>query len=113
VRLLFDQNLSPRLVRLLADLYPGSVHVHELGLDAAPDTDLWRYAASQDLTIVSKDADFHERSLLLGHPPKVIWIRLGNCSVNESAALLRDRCIVVRRFHEDPDAAFLALARSH
>ena len=112
MRLLFDQNLSPRLVRLLADLYPDSVHVHELGMDAAPDTDLWKYAASHGLTIVSKDADFHERSLLLGHPPKVIWIRLGNCSVNESAALLRDRSIVVRRFYEDPEAAFLALARS-
>jgi len=112
VRLLFAQNLSPRLVRLLANLYPDSVHVHELGLDAAPDTELWTYAAAQGFTIVSKDADFHERSLLLGHPPKVIWIRLGNCSVNESAALLRDRSVVVRHFHEDPDAAFVALARS-
>jgi len=112
VRLLFAQNLSPHLVRLLANLYPDSVHVHELGLDAAPDTELWTYAAAQGFTIVSKDADFHERSLLLGHPPKVIWIRLGNCSVNESAALLRDRSVVVRHFHEDPDAAFLALARS-
>jgi predicted nuclease of predicted toxin-antitoxin system len=112
VRLLFAQNLSPRLVRLLANLYPDSVHVHELGLDAAPDTELWTYAAAQGFTIVSKDADFHERSLLLGDPPKVIWIRLGNCSVNESAALLRDRSVVVRHFHEDPDAAFLALARS-
>ncbi len=96
MKLLFDQNLSPRLVRLLADLYPGSVHVHELGLDAAPDT----------------DADFHETSMLLGHPPKVIWIRLGNCSVNESAALLGDRSVVVRHLHEDPDAAFPALARN-
>ena len=64
------------------------------------------------MTIVSKDADFHQRSLVLGHPPKVIWVRLGNCSVADTATLLRDLFIVVRRFHDDPEAAFLALARS-
>lgn len=112
MRLLFDQNLSPRLVALLEDIYPGSLHVHELGFDEAPDTQIWNYAAEHGLTIVSKDADFHQRSLLLGHPPKVVWVRLGNSSVRETAALLRDRSIVVRRFVEDPDAAFLALAGS-
>jgi predicted nuclease of predicted toxin-antitoxin system len=112
VRLLFDQNLSPRLPRLLGDIYPGSLHVHQLAMDRAPDTEVWRYAAAEGLTIVSKDADFHQRSLVLGHPPKVIWIRLGNCSVGDTEALLRELFIVVRRFHDDPDAAFLALARN-
>ena len=109
MRLLFDQNLSPRLVRLLADIYPDSAHVHGLGMDTALDTAVWAYAAEHGFTIVSKDADFHQRSLLLGHPPKVIWIRLGNCSVGESAALLRDRSVVVHSFYEDADASFLAL----
>jgi predicted nuclease of predicted toxin-antitoxin system len=108
--LLFDQNLSPRLVRLLADIYPDSAHVHGLGMDTAPDSEVWAYAAEHDFTIVSKDADFHQRSLLLGQPPKVIWIRLGNCTVGEAASLLRDRSVVVHWFHEDADASFLALS---
>jgi predicted nuclease of predicted toxin-antitoxin system len=70
VKLLFDQNLSPRLVRLLADIYPRCAHVHDLGMDEASDTTIWRYAAEQGYTIVSQDADFHQRSLLLGPRPR-------------------------------------------
>jgi predicted nuclease of predicted toxin-antitoxin system len=110
VSLLFDQNLSPRLVRLLADVYPDSRHVHTLGMDRAPDTVIWSYAAVEGCTVVSKDSDFHQRSLLLGAPPKVIWLRLGSCSVAETAALLRHRFIPVQRFLDDPEAAFLALS---
>jgi predicted nuclease of predicted toxin-antitoxin system len=69
VRLLLDQNLSPRLLMVLGDLYPGSTHVREVGLQAADDDSVWRYAVAHGFAIVSKDADFHERSFLLGHPP--------------------------------------------
>ena len=78
--LLLDQNLSPRLITVLGDLYPGSTHVRDAGLQAADDDTVWRYAAQHGFAIVSKDADFHERSFLLGHPPKVIWIGRGNGS---------------------------------
>ena len=110
MKLLFDQNLSPRLVRLLADIYPECLHVHELGMDTASDTEVWSYAAEHGYTIVSKDADFHQRSLVLDAPPKVIWVRLGNCSVADTASLLRERFVVIQRFHEDTEAAFLALS---
>ena len=110
MRLLFDQNLSPRLVRLLSDMYSECSHVQELGLDRSRDTEVWNYAAERGYTIVSKDADFHQRSLLLGAPPKVVWIRLGNCSVMDTANLLRERFIVIERFHRREEAAFLALS---
>ena len=110
MRLLFDQNLSPRLVRLLADVYPECSHVYDLGLDRASDTEIWNYAAEHGLTIVSKDADFHQRSLLLGAPPKVVWIRQGNCSVADTASLLRERFIAVERFYANEEAAFLVLS---
>lgn len=110
MKFLFDHNLSPRLVRLLADIYPECLHVHNLGMDTASDTDVWSYAAEYGYTIVSKDADFHQRSLVLGAPPKVIWIRLGNCSVADTASLLRKRFVVIQHFHEDAEAAFLALS---
>ena len=110
MRLLFDQNLSPRLVSILSDAYPDCSHVQNLGMDRSKDTEVWNYAAEHGYTIVSKDADFHQRSLLLGAPPKVIWIRQGNCSVAETADLLRERFIAVERFHAREDAAFLALS---
>ena len=110
MRLLFDQNLSPRLVRLLSDVYPRCSHVYDLGMDRASDTEVWNYAAEHGYSIVSKDADFHQRSLLLGAPPKVIWLRQGNCSVADTATLLRERFVIKERFDANEEAAFLALS---
>ena len=58
----------------LVDLYPGSAHVDALGLGTAPDRDVWEFARSQGFIIVTKDADFSELNVLLGTPPKGIWI---------------------------------------
>jgi predicted nuclease of predicted toxin-antitoxin system len=107
VRLLLDQNLW--LLTVLADLYPGSMHVRELGLQAADDDTVWRYAAEHDLTIVSKDADFHERSFVYGHPPKVVWLRRGNCSTDEIARLLRAHQADLLALEQSAESSFLAL----
>ena len=58
MKLLFDQNLSPRLSRLLADIYPASVHVREIGLRDADDVTIWEHAKSNGFAVVSKDSDF-------------------------------------------------------
>ena len=82
MKLLFDQNLSPKLVPLLIDMFPHSTHVQNVSLDTVDDTELWHYARDNDFLIVSKDADFSDRSVIHGNSPKVIWIRRGNCSTN-------------------------------
>lgn len=79
-------------------------------MDRSSDTEVWNYAAEHGYTIVSKDSDFHQRSLVFGAPPRVIWIRQGNCSAADSADLLRERFIVVERFHMREEKAFLALS---
>jgi len=109
VKLLFDQNLSPRLVRLLADLFPGSVHVMELGADRAPDDAVWGLARDGGFAIVSKDGDFQVRSVLLGHPPKVIWLRVGNAGTPEIAGLLRGARAELLMFDGDGAAALLTV----
>ena len=78
MKLLFDQNLSHRLPRLLADLFPGSVHVRSLALDQASDDEIWEFAKAKDFCIVTQDSDFAERSRLYGAPPKVVWLRCSN-----------------------------------
>ena len=108
MNLLFDENLSPHLVERLADLYPDCVHVTRVGLERAPDEAVWRYARDNALTIVTKDADFGEMSVLLDSPPKVIWIRRGNCSTSEIATILRARYEAIVAFHNDPNEAVLA-----
>jgi predicted nuclease of predicted toxin-antitoxin system len=110
MKLPFDQNLSHRLVDQLAADFPGSQHVRSVGLARAPDPAIWAYAAAQGLAIVSKDSDFQQRAFLLGHPPKVVWVRLGNCSTAEVAALLRTRQADLLAFEADPTASFLVLS---
>jgi predicted nuclease of predicted toxin-antitoxin system len=82
VKLLFDQNLSPILVKLLADLYPDSNHVYKLGIDRNSDEELRDYARRKNFVIVTKDSDFSDLCILHGFPPKVIWVRRGNCSTS-------------------------------
>jgi predicted nuclease of predicted toxin-antitoxin system len=110
MRLLYDQNLSHQLAGVLAAEFPGSAHVRDVGLAAAPDAAVWAHAATNGFVIVSKDTDFQQRALLYGHPPKVIWIRLGNCSTATVAALLRSRLADIQAFEADPVASFLALS---
>lgn len=107
--LLFDQNLSPRLVERLADIYPGSIHVSTVGLSKALDKAVWEHARQYDYMVVTKDADFSELGLLLGFPPKVIWIRRGNCSTQDMETLLRDSYEAISALSDDPDTGILTL----
>lgn len=91
-------------------MYPECTHVHELGMNRALDTEVWEYAGEHGYTIVTKDADFHQRILLFGAPPKVVWLRIGNCSVGESEAVLRQRYVEIRRFVEDSTADYLIIS---
>lgn len=109
MKLLFDQNLSHKLARRLADLFPDSAHVREVGLKEAEDLTVWEYAKQQGFIIVSKDADFHQRSFVLGFPPKVVWIRLGNCTTTEVEQVIRKNFDSIEAFAEDEEAAFLVL----
>jgi predicted nuclease of predicted toxin-antitoxin system len=110
VKLLFDENLSPFLAGALSDLFPQSTHVRVVGLKSSPDPDVWQFAVENDFVIVSKDADLHDRSLLYGFPPKVIWIRLGNCSTKDVETLIRNEIEQIKVFIGDDVASFLALS---
>jgi predicted nuclease of predicted toxin-antitoxin system len=76
----------------------------------APDRVIWIHARDHGFVIVSKDEDFHRLSVLLGPPPKVIWIRLGNCSTDDVIRLLKVRREEIEAFVSHAEAAFLALA---
>ncbi len=107
--LLFDQNLSWRLLARLAAEYPGAEQVVRSGLTGADDRAVWAYAAAKGLALVSKDKDFVELSARLGPPPKVIWLRIGNGPTSDVEDLLRQRHADVMKFLADPSLAVLEL----
>jgi predicted nuclease of predicted toxin-antitoxin system len=98
VKLLFDQNMPLRLVDSLASLYPDSRHVFTIGLDRADDREIWAYATANGLTIASKDSDYMRLSILLGAPPKVVWVGLGN--------LLRNHHETIAQFVKSPERTY-------
>lgn len=106
MKLLFDQNPSPRL---LCDLYPDSVHVRDIGLNDATDTAIWKHAEQNGFVIVSKDSDFQQRSLLIGHPPKFIWLRVGNCPVDTIQNILRRHAVAIQAFEQSSEESHLML----
>lgn len=109
MKLLFDQNLSPKLVTRLSSLFPGSTHVQDVRLDTADDIEIWDYARSHDYIIISKDTDFRDRSVIQASPPRVIWIRRGNCSTDTVEELLRVHYEKIESFAKDPDTDLLLL----
>jgi predicted nuclease of predicted toxin-antitoxin system len=98
MKLLFDENLSPKLPRLVAANFSDSQHVRELGLKGRTDEEIWAFAKTSGFTIISKDKDFYQRALLYGSPPKFIWLCLGNC--------IRDDLVFLIQRHEQDILAF-------
>lgn len=109
MKLLLDHNLSPRLNEKLADIFPQSSHVALLGLERALDSEVWNMAREQGYTIVSKDADFNELLTAKGFPPKVIWLRLGNCTTTEAEQALRQHHAEIVNFIQDAAAGLLEI----
>jgi predicted nuclease of predicted toxin-antitoxin system len=104
MKLLFDQNLSFRLCRQVADLFPGSLQARLAGLERASDRALWDHAGANRFMLVSLDADFAEMAALLGPPPKLIWLRCGNQPTAAIEILLRDHAEAIAAFEHDEAA---------
>ena len=109
MKLLYDENLSPALVAQLADAYPDSAHVHDIGLGMADDLSVWKRAKDDGYCIVSKDSDYYDLSVMHGHPPKVIWLRLGNCSTETIFDCLRNNRATIEEFGADAGESVLLI----
>jgi len=96
-------------VARLTDLYPGSEHVQNFDLQSSSDIEIWDCAKKNGYVIVTKDEDFHIRSVLEGPPPKILWIRSGNCSTELVETLLRKNVSQIERFQAQPTSGFLIL----
>lgn len=109
MKLLFDENLPPKLAGSLAEQFPGSAHLRKYGLVGATDETVWEHAKEKGFTIVSKDSDFQQRSMLYGLPPKVVWLRIGNCTRDQLHQLITSHEAELRQFDEDPFESLIVI----
>lgn len=109
MKLLFDHNLSPSLINRLRDFYDGSNHVYNLNLDQVSDTEVWEYAKKEGFSIVTKDADLSDLCTLKGFPPKIIWIRRGNCKTANIEVILRNHFHDIQALNNDKTTGIITL----
>lgn len=112
MKLLFDENLSPRLVRLSEVEFPSSVHIDEVNLRGASDSAIVEYAKQHGFVIISKDNDFRQRAFTTGPPPKIIWLSVGNAGTQRVAKLIESSTNRIRAFAENAEEALLVLKLS-
>jgi len=101
MNLLFEQNISYRIVKKVSSIFSGCLHVSSCGLSDAADTEIWLYARTHNFAIVTSDSDFYDLALMRGIPPKIIWIRQGNLTTTEVAELLFDKHQFIISFLSD------------
>lgn len=99
MKLLFDQNISFRILKQLRKLYPEARHVSEYSLIS--DRKIWNYAKEKKYSIITFDADFYELAALLGHPPKIVWLRLGNTSTPNLVRFFEQHFDIIKSFLTD------------
>lgn len=109
MKILFDQNISFRLVRKINDIFPLAKQVRELNLENSTDRQIWEFAKENDYTIVTFDADFYDFSIVWGHPPKIVWIRTGNKTTKEVELILRKHIETIKLFKKDDELACLEI----
>jgi predicted nuclease of predicted toxin-antitoxin system len=103
MKLLFDQNISFRIMRLLPDNFADCRHVRSVGLNDCIDGDIWLFAKQNGFTIVTFDADFFDMIALKGFPPKIVWLRTGNLSTSEIADCITSNYSNIASFINHPE----------
>ena len=98
MKLLFDQNISFRLIKQIIDFFPDSKQVRELGLENSSDIEIFEFAKRNEFAIVTFDSDFCDLNIIKGYPPKIIWIRTGNTTTKNLERLLRKKSDLIKLF---------------
>ena len=108
-KLLFDNNISHRVISKITDLFPNSSHVMLENLDESSDFDVWEFAHKNNYTIVTKDSDFNDLAIYRGSPPKVVWLKIGNCKVVDIENILKANFEIIKEFLNEPVSAILEI----
>ncbi len=103
MKLLFDQNISFRIIEKISDLFPESKQVRQIELENCKDFEIWEYAKKNDFVIITFDSDFYDLSMIKGIPPKIVWLRTGNTSTENILSILIKNFDLIKEFIENPD----------
>lgn len=98
MKLLFDQNISFRIISKTENIFPGAKQVRQLGIENFTDLEIWKFAKEKEYTIVTFDGDFYDLSNFKGFPTKIIWLRFGNTKTNFIATIINSKHLIINDF---------------
>lgn len=103
MKLLVDENLPRSLAVLAGQTFRDSVHVLDIEPRLRTDAEIFDYAAENGFTIISKDSDFRQLSFVRPTPPKVLWLRVGNCNVAELRRIFAEHRDRIAQFESESE----------
>jgi predicted nuclease of predicted toxin-antitoxin system len=103
LKLLFDQNISFRILSKIKVNFPDAKQVRQLGIENYADIEIWKFAKENEFTIVTFDADFYDLSNLKGYPPKIVWLRFGNTKTDFIADIINSKNLIIKDFISSPE----------
>jgi len=109
MKLLFDQNISFRVLHLLPNSFADCRHVRSVDLNDCNDVKIWQFAKQNGFTVVTFDADFFDISTLRGFPPKIVWFRTGNLTTSEIVERIILNYSNIVSFIDNPDQSCLEI----
>lgn len=112
MKLLFDQNISPKIVRQVGADFPDSKQVRHVGLEDASDTIIFDFAKKHGYTVVTFDSDFVDLNVIRGIPPKIIWLKTGNLTTKSISNLLRKNMSAIHKFIESEEEGILEIIQN-
>ena len=111
MKLLFDQNISPKIVKQLEDIFPEGRQVRHLGLEDASDIQIFEYAKTHDYAVVTFDSDFVDLNVVKGFPPKIIWLKTGNLTTKAISELIHKNIVVIQDFLKSEENEILEVIK--
>ena len=109
MKLLIDENISYRIIKLINKHIPNSIHVSSIRKNRFSCLDIWLYAKDNDYIIVTYDEDFYEWQSLRDYPPKIIWFRFGNSNTEIIADKLINNIEQIKKFYKNKDIGLLEI----
>lgn len=109
MKLLIDENISYRIVKLLEEQFPGAIHINQVDQQRMTDQQIWDYAKKEGFIIVTYDEDFNDLQTLLGFPPKVIWLRFGNATTKMIASKIMENNTNIKELSTENEIGLLEI----
>ena len=110
MNLLFDANVSFRILELLKSHFSSAAHASQHNLNSATDINIWNFAQKNNFCIVTKDSDFNDLAIARRAPPKIIWLKVGNLKTGLLAEFILSHASKINLFLKDDHSAVLILS---